>query len=195
MSKNYYIPGTTVPYKEEEDTKPVSVLEPIFAVTKGLSLAQVRELTGLESSTIQNWVKRGWVSNPHGKRYNQIQVSRILIINILRDCLKLESIAQLMGFLNGSVEDRSDDIIPENELYYSLCSLITELDKHGCYSYSIIRKLVEKGTESYVGPQADSRDHLRKGLEIMLLAYASSRMKQDAEEHLGIIMNTINGVQ
>ncbi len=191
MGKNNYIPGTTVLYKEEENTKPASVLEPIFAVTKGLSLAQVRELTGLESSTIQNWVKRGWVSNPHGKRYNEIQVSRILIINILRDCLRLESIAQLMGYLNGSVEDRSDDIIPENELYYILCALIAELNKRGCYSRQVIRELVDKETESYAGPLPDSRDHLRRGLEIMLLAYASSRLKHDAEEQLSTIIDAI----
>lgn len=191
MSKNHYMPGTTVLYKEGENGKPVSVLEPIFAVTKGLSLAQVRELTGLESSTIQNWVKRGWVSNPHGKRYDEIQVSRILIINTLRDCLRLESIARLMGYLNGSVEDRSDDIIPENELYYILCSLIAELNKQSCFSHKVIHDLVNGETEAFAGPLPDSQDHLRKGLEVMLLAYTSSRLKQDAEERLGTIIGAI----
>lgn len=146
-------PGTTVTMPDEFEARlKGSVLDPVFAVTKGLSLAQVRELTGLESSTIQNWVKRGWVQNPRGKRYNEIQVARILVINILRDSLRLERIAQLMGYLNGSVDDRSDDIIPENELYAMLTAMIIRLDHAGNYSHMAIRSLVEEYTENYSSP-------------------------------------------
>lgn len=187
FEKNY--PGTTIPlHGTLQDCLEGSVLEPVFAVTKGLSLSQVRELTGLEASTIQNWVKRGWVASPQGKRYNEIQVSRILIINILRDSLRLERIAQLMGFLNGSVDDRSDDIIPENELYQHLCSMILRLSHTGEYSHAAIRRLVEQETQTFSGPLPDSQAHLRKALEIMLLAYASSSLKRHAERHLAEII-------
>ena len=39
-------------------------LRPAFAVTGGLMLSQVVEMTGLGSSTIQNWIKRGWIMSP-----------------------------------------------------------------------------------------------------------------------------------
>lgn len=182
-------PGTTVAMPETlEECLRVCVLSPVFAVTKGLSLAQVRELTGLESTTIQNWVKRGWVQNPRGKRYSEIQVARILIINILRDSLRLERIAQLMGYLNGSVDDRSDDIIPENELYDLLSSMIIRLDYAGDYSHAAIRRLIEDDTQNFSSPLPDSLPHLRKALEVMLLAYASSSLKRHAERHLSEII-------
>lgn len=182
-------PGTTIAMPEAtEECLKGSVLAPVFAVTKGLSLSQVRELTGLESTTIQNWVKRGWVQNPRGKRYTEIQVARILIINILRDSLRLERIAQLMGYLNGSVDDRSDDIIPENELYDLLSSMIIRLDSAGDYSHAAIRRLVEDDTQTFSGPLPDSLPHLRKALEVMLLAYASSSLKRHAEHHLAEII-------
>ena len=63
-------------------------------VAGGLSLSQIVGITGLEASTIQNWVKRGWISRPVGKKYTQRQIARILLINVLRDCLPLEKIAQ-----------------------------------------------------------------------------------------------------
>lgn len=182
-------PGTTVAMPETlEECLRACVLSPVFAVTKGLSLAQVRELTGLESTTIQNWVKRGWVQNPRGKRYSEIQVARILIINILRDSLRLERIAQLMGYLNGSVDDRSDDIIPENELYDLLSSMIIRLDYAGDYSHAAIRRLIEDDTQDFSSPLPDSLPHLRKALEVMLLAYASSSLKRHAERHLSEII-------
>lgn len=184
MHAEYY-PGTTVPMPDSyEERLKSSVLEPVFAVTKGLSLAQVRELTGLESTTIQNWVKRGWVQKPCGKRYTELHVARILVINILRDSLRLERIAQLMGYLNGSVDDRSDDIIPESELYPMLTAMIIRLDHAGNYSHSAIRSLVEEYTENYSSPLPDSLPHLRKALEVMLLAYASSSLKRHADRHL-----------
>lgn len=180
--KNTVMPGTRVPRMTAPETNVASVIETVFTITKGLSLSQVRELTGLEASTIQNWVKRGWVSSPKGKRYDEIQVSRILIINTLRDCLKLEQIAQLMGIVNGSVEDRSDDIIPETQLYNHLCALIFRLEQKKMYSEEIIKSLVEDELKDYTGPREDAPEILKKALCIMLLAYASAALKVQAEQ-------------
>ena len=63
------LPGTTLPLPEGQQDALFTVLDPIFAVSPGgLLLSQVTELTGLGAATIQNWVKRGWVSNPVSKR-------------------------------------------------------------------------------------------------------------------------------
>lgn len=56
-----YIPGTTLTFNNIVADNCFSLIAPLLTVTKGLTLAQVRELTGLETSTIQNWIKRGWV--------------------------------------------------------------------------------------------------------------------------------------
>ena len=55
------IPGTTVSYKEGNENNVYGLIEPVLKATGGLTLAQVRKITGLETTTIQNWVKRGWV--------------------------------------------------------------------------------------------------------------------------------------
>jgi DNA-binding transcriptional MerR regulator len=124
------IPGTTILRGDGIQTGS-GLLSGIFTATKGLMLSQVKELTGLEVSTLQNWVKRGWVSNPRNKRYDRKQVARILIINALRDCMQLENIAFLMQYINGVVDDRSDDIIDESELYGYLCTAIERLKREG----------------------------------------------------------------
>ena len=71
-------------------------IRPAFAVTGGLMLSQVVEMTGLGGSTIQNWIKRGWIMSPVDKKYSERQVARILIIDLLRKSMKLENILRLM---------------------------------------------------------------------------------------------------
>ena len=122
------LPGTLLERSQTDDRSAYSLIEPILSITKGLTLSQIRELTGLENSTVQNWVKRGWVANPKSKRYGERQVMRIILINALRASLQLDSIAQLMQYLNGSVEDVSDDIISDGELYDYLCAIVFELE-------------------------------------------------------------------
>ena len=46
-------------------------IRPAFVVTGGLMLSQVVEMTGLGSSTIQNWIKRGWIMSPVDKKYSE----------------------------------------------------------------------------------------------------------------------------
>ena len=111
---NKLIAGTVI--EESGDIKGSTFLSHIFSVTKGLTQSQVREITGLDAPALQNWIKRGWTSSPVNKKYNIDQVARILLINTLRDCLKLEKIAFLMKYINGDTNSRLDDIIPENQL-------------------------------------------------------------------------------
>ena len=40
------------------------------------------------------------------------------MINLLRPTMQLDKIARLLQYINGRVEDRSDDIIPEPQLLY-----------------------------------------------------------------------------
>lgn len=123
------VPGTVLPWTDGLQQNAFAVLSPVLAVTKGLTLSQLRELTGLEGSTIQNWVKRGWVERPTGKRYGEQQIVRIVIINMLRNSMQLDKIIALMTYINGQVDDRSDDIIPDRELFSLLCAVIHEADE------------------------------------------------------------------
>ena len=111
------IPGTTLKYSEQIRNNAFSAISPVLEATGGLTLSQLSKLTGIEGSTIQNWIKRGWVSSTIGKKYRQRQIIRIILINMLRGVMKLEDIARLMKYVNGDVEDSSDDIIDDVILY------------------------------------------------------------------------------
>ncbi len=186
------IPGTVMPYDPSAGKELFAAVSSLCNVAGGLSLSQIVGITGLEASTIQNWVKRGWISRPVGKKYTQRQIARILLINVLRDCLPLEKIAQLLGKVNGSVEDVSDDIIDEGELYNRLCSLLADLSDLRS-STAEIREAVQRQLADYTGPKLDSKACLARALEIMVLAYQASRMKHLAEGRLEKWIQEDNG--
>ena len=113
---------------EKQELIDFEAIRPAFAVTGGLMLSQVVEMTGLGGSTIQNWIKRGWVMSPVDKKYSERQVARILIINMLRKSMQLENILRLMECVNGDVEDQSDDIIMDADLYIYIYKIIKKIE-------------------------------------------------------------------
>ena len=56
------VPGTIMPYSEAGGM--FAMFRPLIQATDGLTLSQVCAITGLEASTVQNWVKRGFVARP-----------------------------------------------------------------------------------------------------------------------------------
>lgn len=175
------LPGTTLPMSHNSQKDVMEVIRPIFAISSGgLLLSQISEMTGLSASTIQNWVKRGWVSRPEGKKYKELQVARILLINLLRPAMRLEEIVTLLSYINGSIDDRSDDIIPETDLYCILVSAIFEMEKSGNLSYAYIGSLTDKMLKDYEGPVPDAPKRLKDALCVMLFNVAASRLMERA---------------
>ncbi|MDD3693592.1 MAG: DUF1836 domain-containing protein [Oscillospiraceae bacterium] len=175
------LPGTTLPVLPQFKADAFEAIRPIFAISPGgLLLSQIAEMTGLGASTIQNWVKRGWVPRPDGKKYGESQVARILLINLLRPAMHLDQIVALLSYVNGSVDDRSDDIIPETRLYGMLCQAIFDMEKSDNLSYSYIRTLTDKLLRDYEGPVPDAPKRLGDALCIMLLNVAASGLMERA---------------
>lgn len=177
-----YIPGTTLQFNNVASEDCFSLISPLLTVTKGLTLAQVRELTGLETSTIQNWIKRGWVKNPTEKRYGEEQVMRIILINMMRGSMQMEQIAFLMSYINGSVEDRSDDILPDRELFNVLCSIIYECEQNAVYDTTELDDAIEIHIKNVTFRDDVSRTKLRTALRAMALAILSTRMRDLAQK-------------
>ena len=181
------IPGTILPAENGTGPAGCGFLSGIFSVTSGLMLSQIREITGLDAPALQNWIKRGWVSSPVGKRYNIDQVARILIINMLRETLKLEQIAFLMSYINGNLDDRSDDIIPESVLYETICCLIERCQSCGLGSEESLKNLIVECTGDYKEVIPGSTVRLRAALEVIILSYESAQIKLRAENLLETI--------
>ena len=89
------IPGTTLTAQRSDADKVSELFQSMF-LAGGLTLSQVSSITGLEPYTIQNWVKRGFLSPPRQKRYDMEQVCRIITINMLKGALTLEKICTIL---------------------------------------------------------------------------------------------------
>lgn len=183
------IPGTVLPYHPQLGPDTFGMVSSLCSIAGGLSLSQITGITGLEASTIQNWVKRGWVARPDGKKYKERQIAQILMINVMRDCIQLEKIAALMSYVNGSADDSSDDIIDEDELYNRLCAIIFSLEEKNT-TIEEIRQKIKLHLVDYEGPKLDSKECLSNALEIMVTAYLSSSLKQQADAMLNQLFDT-----
>ena len=175
---NRYIPGSVVPMTEGR--KMLAAFRPLLNATDGLTLGQVCTITGLEYSTVQNWIKRGYVAHPIRKKYHEKHLARILMISALRDSMKIENIGELMAMVNGDSDDESDDIVSEEQMYEYLCRVIEGTDGQ-LPSAEEVPDLVDKVTEDY-DPADDSAELRVKGaLTVMVHAYIAGIYKQEAE--------------
>lgn len=175
-----YFPGTTIPFNPSLSANCFLVISSLCTATGGITLSQLMEMTGLEGTTVQNWVKRAWVSKTTHKKYNEGQIARILIISVLRESLPLEQISGLMSYVNGSVDDMSDDIIDEGELYSRLCAIIYELDENKLSADSI-KSAIKEHLADYEGPLPDSKERLFGALRVMVTAYIAAMIKRKSE--------------
>ena len=174
------IPGTRMDKERMGNVTGLEFLNKIFYITDGIMLSQIREICGIDGSTLQNWTKRGWVANSHNKRYNIDQLSRILIINMMRESMQLERIAGLLTYVNGVAGDKSDDIIPESELYDYLCRIIDELMNDEAGEAPSLRGLISKTLESYEERTPGARRRLENACEMIIYAYFSTMVRQKA---------------
>ena len=172
------IPGTNIEYGDKEDA--FSVLRPMIQITGGLSLSQICKITGLQASTIQNWVKRGFVPRPDHKKYYERHLSRILLISALRDCMNIEDIGELMVLINGDTEDESDDIISETDLYDSFCRAVKGLDEESANLLDINRNI--ESIPQNEDPRIVNR--LIMALKVMVYAYLSGKCMKIIDENL-----------
>jgi len=169
-------PGTRVP------VSPVGLLTGIFSATSGITLAQVCEITGLEPGTIQNWIKRGYVSPPTARKYSKGQLARIILISILRETLVIEKVVKLLSYVNGDLLDTSDDIMDDSDIYRCLCHiLIPEYGKDAVSMGNLFAR-IDQQLSDFKEPYPGAKDRLKAALQAMACAYESARFKKCAIE-------------
>ena len=186
---NGCIPGTILNRKQMGDVTGMEFLKKIFYISDGIMLSQIREISGIDGSTLQNWTKRGWVENSKQKRYNIDQLAHILIINMLRSCMQLDRIAFLMKYVNGNINDRGDDIIRYSELYDYICRILDRII-YNVNSSDTLEECIYKETEAYEEKISGARRRLNVALEIMLTAYYAALIKASADHRLEALYNS-----
>ena len=122
------LPGTTIPVDWSRPEEAETRLNSLF-LAGGLMLSQVASLTGLEPYVIQNWVRRGFAAPPERKRYSRRQFCRIVLINMLKDSMQLDKICTLLSYVNGELDDESDDLIDDAQLYLYFVRLVVLVER------------------------------------------------------------------
>ena len=180
----WMIPGTVLQSDRREADKIPQQLEALF-FGGGITLSQVTAITGLEAHTVQNWVKRGFLTSPVGKRYTLRQLCRILNIHMLRGTMPIEKICRLLSYVNGKLDDEGDDMIDDTQLYFMFVKLASRLQE--LYDPDRMDAVLEEYLADYVEPVPGAKDRVRKVLRIMLTAYLASRMMQETERMMNAL--------
>ena len=180
------IPGTVIDADCLEAKQIHQQFDSMF-LAGGMVLSQVASITGLEPYTIQNWVKRGFLTAPVKKRYSMSQLCRILNINMLKAALPMEEICGLLGYINGKLDDNSDDIIDDTQLYFLFVQLAAHHRQMGnpagrdAYLMQVLA--------DYQEPVPGARERVVKVLRVMLTAWAASQLRLAAMQMLQELKN------
>ena len=175
------IPGTVLQIPRDEADRVEDRFSAMF-MAGGMVLSQVASVTGLESYTVQNWVKRGFLPPPEQKRYTLRQLCRIININMLRSSLSMERICGLLSYVNGRLDDTADDIIDDAKLYFlfvRLAARAKQLDEPEKWEQAM-----ESALADYEEPVPGARIRVEKALRVMMTAWVAAQMRQKAEDQL-----------
>ena len=175
------IPGTVIATTSAEIPSLEDKFKNMF-LAGGMVLSQVSAVTGLESYIIQNWVKRGFLTKPQNKRYSLRQLCRIININMLKGVLPLERICNLLGYVNGQLNDESDDMIDDSVLYFMFVRLAANSKE--LYRAESREAVLDEALADYAEPEPGARERVKQVLRIMLTAWLAARMTQEAERML-----------
>lgn len=177
------LPGTVLWF---DDAYPQGAEVQMAALFAGgdLMLNQVSRISGLEPYMIQNWVSRGYLRAPTAKRYTRRQLSRILIINLLRSVLQLDRICSLIRYVNGHLDDESDDTVDDSLLYLWFIRCI-------CASENEREQALEACLAEYAEPFPGAKGRLEQVLRILILAEEAAERKREAERRIAELNSTI----
>jgi DNA-binding transcriptional MerR regulator len=178
--------GATIKF----DARGFEQVEHLLAATGGLSLSQVCSITGIEATTIQNWVKRGWVEHPDGKKYGETHIARILIINSLKECIKLEHISLLMEYIKGKQKSTNVvGLIKESDVFTCLCRALSEIGNVNAMARGGVESVAERAVSDLKGITLAVKDRVKKALTVMIYACVCTDVKRRTESMLEQVLN------
>ena len=175
------IPGTTIRGSRAEVDASIRQIEGMF-LGGGMIRSQLASVSGVEPHDIQNWVKRGFLSPPERKHYSLRQLCRIININMLKNVLPMERIVGLLSYINGDLDDESDDIIDDSRLYFMFVRLAAQAAAMNTPQGR--DECIAKELAAYREPVPGAKERVAKVLAIMLTAWASALLRQSAEQML-----------
>ena len=175
------IPGTVLTGQRADVEASIRQIEGMF-LGGGMIRSQLASVTGVEAHDIQNWVKRGFLPSPVNKRYSCNQFCRIVIINMLRTAMPMEQICSLLAYINGKLDDESDDLIDDTVLYFMFLRLAARARHIG--GQDRWEEAIEDVLSSYREPIPGAKERISRVLRIMLTAWFGVQLIRKAGQML-----------
>lgn len=153
-----------------------------------VEIAQRVSQNDINNIHVQNWVRRKYLPHPNKKKYNREQVANILLLNDLRNILSLEEASRLLGFVNQTLDDNSDDRINPAKLYRYYSEIFDRTQQDWIKS---LEQLPREVNESLAGEDMSEEDKEKVSatLVILNLLARSNLYKQIAQHWLKNISN------
>ena len=186
------LPGTVLQIDRDHPETAEQLFSTMF-LAGGIVLSQVSSLTGLEAYTVQNWVKRGFLSPPEKKKYTLRQLCRIINIHMLKSALPMERICGLLAYINGQLDSEQDDTIDDSQLYFAFVRLAARVDHLIDDDPTQREQALEDSLRSYAEPVPGTRERIKQVLRIMLTAWLSVRLQREAEALLAQLPTECKG--
>ena len=178
----WIIPGTALRGSRAEVEASIRQIEGMF-LGGGMIRSQMASVSGVEAHDIQNWVKRGFLSSPVKKRYSCNQFCRIVTINMLRTAMPMEKICSLLAYVNGRLDDESDDLIDDTVLYFMFLRLAARARHIG--GKDNWDAAIADILKDYQEPTPGAKERIDQVLRIMLTAWIGVQTIRRAEQMLG----------
>jgi hypothetical protein len=102
----------------------------------------------------------------------------------------LDKIALMLQYINGKIDDKSDDIIRDSVLYDYICRILETLMQHDVCSMASIKDVIREQITDYEEAMPGARDRLANALEIIVVAYYAALIKRRSDEMLTSLMNS-----
>ncbi len=166
------LPGTTIEVSHLEKDGARHVFSHIFSAG-GVVLSQISHMTGLEPHTVQNWVKRGFLSPPQHRQYTERQFARVVIINLLRQSMQIDKIVELLSSINGKLSDEGDDRIDDPTLYNMFANLLCAIGE-GYPSQEAVKAAAQAELEGFPERYAGDKKRIERVLSVMVYAHLCS---------------------
>ena len=87
----------------------------------------------------------------------------------------------ILRFVNGSADERGDDIIPDETLYTHLCRIIDTVETERLTTPEAVAAAIDASISEYAEPYPGAKAKLTDALTVMTLAYIASSIKGMAE--------------
>lgn len=175
------IPGTAIQGSRADVEGCIRRIEGMF-LGGGMIRSQLASVSGVEAHDIQNWVKRGFLPSPVNKRYSCNQFCRIVTINMLRSAMTMDKICSLLTYVNGELDDESDDLIDDTVLYFMFLRLAARARHIG--GQDSWDEAIADILKNYDEPIPGAKKRIDQVLRIMLTAWIGVRTIQKAEQML-----------